>query len=548
MASVSEEGTRTQPQQLVLNLIVKEAAKPREPRENGTKAAAAKPAARKMPKITAEHVANVRAHRGRRRGADVSMDHSPAFKMAMPPPGVVPKDVKIAMDEVPQVTAGWAAGNIFNIAFSQGYTFLGYPYLSELAQIPEYRLISEVISTEATRKWIKIKSKSDETAKSDDQTVKIAELNEEMDRLKVRAIFETASLQDGFFGRAHIYIDTGNTGEAKEMSTPIGEGGEFSGKKFKKGFLRGLKNVEPVWTYPMAYNAINPLADDWYKPEVWYVMQQPVHSTRLLTFVSKPVPDLMKPSFSFGGLSMTQMAKPYVDNWLQTRLSVNEIISAFSTMVLMTDLSTMLEDQGQQLNERADIFNDARNNNGLMMVDKNNEDFKNVSAPLGSLDKLQAQAQEHMSSVSRIPLIKLLGITPTGLSATSEGELACFEDTIHAYQEKLFRPHLTTVFRLAQINIWGEVDPDLFYDFEPLAEMDPKEMAEIQKLKAETHGVYVDKSVIAPEEVRQALVDDEDSLYDNIDPDDVPEVLQPEQEHVRETETVGGPSGGGGGD
>ncbi|WP_198327721.1 hypothetical protein [Mesorhizobium sp. WSM1497] len=36
----------------------------------------------------------------------------------------------------------------------------------------------------------------------------------------------------------------------------------------------------------------------------------------------------MKPTYSFGGLSLSQMVKPYVDNWLETRQSVNDIISA----------------------------------------------------------------------------------------------------------------------------------------------------------------------------------------------------------------------------
>ncbi|WP_163360700.1 anti-CBASS protein Acb1 family protein, partial [Klebsiella aerogenes] len=74
------------------------------------------------------------------------------------------------------------------------------------------------------------------------------------------------------------------------------------------------------------YNTTNPLAADWYKPALWYVQGRPVHATRLLTFVGREVPDLLKPAYSFGGLSMSQMAKPYVDNWLRTRASVADLI------------------------------------------------------------------------------------------------------------------------------------------------------------------------------------------------------------------------------
>lgn len=532
-----------QPEQLVLQIVA------REPRAPGKAAASkkAEPKPRPKLKLTEDLVARSR-HKPMRPGSD----HTAVFKPSIPAPGVIPKAERMAMDSASldafNPAIAWAAGGLGGIAFSQGYTFLGYPYLSELAQVPEYRLISEVISSEAVRKWIAIKSRKDEKAREEDPEAdpekqeRIDQLNDEFDRLKVRAAFEQVALQDGFFGRAHLFLDTGESED--QLSTPIGDGTAFTAKKFKKGFLKKLKTVEPVWTYPMNYNANDPLADDWYKPEVWYVMAKPVHATRLLPFISKPVPDLLKPAFSFGGLSMTQMAKPYVDNWLETRQSVNDIIQAFSVMVLKTDMQTLLQDSGDGLFQRADVFNNLRNNRGLMMVNKDTEDFANVSAPLGSLDKLQAQAQEHMSSVSRIPLVKLLGITPSGLNASSDGEIETFDDTIHAYQERFMGPNLLTIFRMAQINIWGAVDEDLYYEFVPLGELSEKEIADLQKTRAETHGVLVDKGIVDPAEAREAVKNDPHTLYPNIDPSIVPEP-QIEPEHIKENDDEGGSSEGG---
>ena len=58
-----------------------------------------------------------------------------------------------------------------------------------------------------------------------------------------------------------------------------------------------------------------------------------------------------------------------------------------------------------------------------------------MSAPLGTLDALQAQSQEQLASVSGIPLVELLGITPAGLNASSEGELKAYYGRIHDDQE-----------------------------------------------------------------------------------------------------------------
>src|SRR6185437_7623915 len=146
--------------------------------------------------------------------------------------------------------------------------------------------------------------------------------------------------------------------------------------------IKALRNVEAVWCYPTGYNSNDPLSENWYKPAGWYCMGKETHRSRLLTFVGREVPDILKPAYSFGGLSMSQMAMRYVDNWLRTTQSVSDIVNAFSVMVLLTDLETLLQGGGDELFRRADLFTNLRDNKGLMLLNKEAEDLKNVSAPL----------------------------------------------------------------------------------------------------------------------------------------------------------------------
>lgn len=470
------------------------------------------------------------------------------FAPYAPPAFIFPegkKPAKMAMDEFTGPVLSWAQNNPYGLAYSQGYTFLGYQALAEMAQVPEYRIISEVIATDMTRKWIKVQSAKDEKdrekgGKGDGNADKIKELEDEFVRLKVQECFREIAEHDGFFGRAHLYIDTGDTDDRKELQLPIANAdGDLLEAKVQKGSVKALRVVEPVWCYPSNYNANNPLKADWYNPLMWFCMGTELHRSRLLTFVGREVPDLLKPAFSFGGLAMTQMAKPYVDNWLQTRQSVSDLIHSFSIMVLKTDLSTMMQTGASELFTRADLFNNLRDNRGLMMVNKDTEDFANVSAPLGSLDKLQAQSQEHICAVSRIPLVKFTGISPTGLNASSEGEIAVYDDTIHAHQEKFFRPHLTTVFYLAQINIWGKIDDDLSFVFEPLRELTELENAQLRQVEGQTANEYIDRGVLSPEEQRLALARDPDAPYASIDVGEVPVQEEPLPKNVKETERVG---------
>lgn len=381
-----------------------------------------------------------------------------------------------------------------------------------------------------------------------DKSKRIKELEDEMRRLRIRDAFYTLCEGDGWFGRYHLYLDFGTSSDDAEEMTPIGNGigaiseakvgiengatARIGGARTKlvKRKLQAVKPIEPMWCYPANYNSLDPRKPDWYNPEIWYVNGKSVHRSRLLRFVGREVPDILKPAYAFGGLSMSQMAKPYVDNWLRTRQAVCDLIESFSVSGVYTNLDGVLEEGNTEALNRIEVFNEMRANAGAWVLDKDTEEFFNVSTPLGTLDALQAQSQEQMSSVSGIPLVILLGITPKGLNASSEGELRAFYDTVEAFQEQFFRDHLQTVINFVMLSIWGEVDEDIRFEFVPLWSMTEKEQAEVRKVEAETDGILIDKGIITNAEARNRVANDPDSRYHDINPADVPEAPEPDPE------------------
>lgn len=485
----------------------------------------------------------------------------------------------------------WLAGPVLDALPGEGLLFLGYTYLSELAQRPEYRVMTETIADDATRNWIDFDVVGDENKQREDREKdpqgydermadpderekrveaagkgdKVKELKDDQLRLCIKDRYYDQCRNDGFFGRSHLFRDIrvngGDEMNPDELKTPIGDSrGDLSKSKVPVGSFKALRAIEPVWTYPLMYNAINPLREDWYNPQVWYVMGQEIHGSRLATFVGHPVPDMLKPAYAFGGLSLTQMAKPYVDIWLQTRQSVADLIHSFSVMVLMTDLSTILQPgNAGALLARVAMFNMLRDNQGAFVVNKNTEDFKNVSASLSGLHELQAQAQEHMASVHRIPLVKFTGIQPSGLNASSEGEIKTYDDTISAYQSRFMDPHLRQDINFEQLSLWGEVDPEITHRWVPLREITQAEKGTKEKDDAERNQKYVDMGAISPGEVRKIIIDDPDLPFTGLNPDDLPEPPADEgllgpgaggaaAEHEEASETAAGGEGGGAND
>lgn len=468
---------------------------------------------------------------------------APAVQRYQPAPGVVPANLKtetLAQDSTPY---GYLSDSTY-LGMSLENQFPGYPYLAQLAQLPEYRKITGTIAEEMTRKWLRLKS----TGEGEDKAEKIERLNAAMDRFKVRQAFRKMAEHDGFFGRGQIYIDVSKPGGAParddpaELDTPL----VLSSAKIKKGSLLGFRVVEPMWMYPNQYNATDPMAPDYYLPTSWFVMGKKVHASRFVFMIARPVPDVLKAAYSFGGISLSQLARPYVDNWIRTRDSVSDMLHNFSITGLATDLSALLTPDlagdGGILN-RAQAFNQMRDNRGLMLTDKEKEEFFQFNTPLSGLDALQAQAQEQMAAVSSIPLVKLLGITPAGLNANSDGEIRVFYDDIHAKQENSFRDQMKRILDVLQLNEFGEIDPDIGFDFEPLFQLSSLELANQRKTEAETDGVLIENGAITAEEARARVAADKDSPYSALevtDEDDLDDAGEEGEESAgRDTQRQG---------
>nr|DAT19791.1 MAG TPA: portal [Caudoviricetes sp.] len=422
------------------------------------------------------------------------------------PDGVKPNG--LAMDNSP-------LGNFGADCFF-GTGFIGYPRLAELAQISEYRGVSETTANEMTRQWIEIKSVGEE-----DNSEAIKQIEECYERLNVRGVFRKAIETDGLFGRGQILV------QIKDHDGKLANPLLLTEKTIAKGSLKALVNIEPMWTTPAPYNAIDPTLPDFYKPKAWYVMAQEIHASRLFTLISRPVPDMLKPAYNFGGVSMTQLMMPYVERWLRTVDSVSDLLHSFSLSGIKTDMSAILsgsDDGDTNIMLRAELYNRLRDNRGLMLLSKDEEEFFQFNTPLSGLDALLAQSQEQMAAPSHTPLVKLLGITPSGLNASTEGEIAVYYDYIRAMQENLLRDPLDKLLKLVQLHLFGKVNDNITFDFAPLQQMNETELSTIRKSDTDRDVAYIQAGVVSAEEVRGRLASEPDSGYNGIDVEDVPEM------------------------
>lgn len=395
------------------------------------------------------------------------------------------------------------------LSFTENTGFPGFPTLSLLGQLPEYRTMHETLADEAIRMWGRVVS----SGASDQEECQAIEA--ELKRIDMRAVVRQAVVHDQAFGGAHVYFKLKGDEETRELPLLL------KPYSVKKNSFEGLRVIEPYWVTPNFYNSIDPTAADFYKPSSWWMLGTQTHATRLQTLISRPVADMLKPSYSFRGISMTQLAMPYVDNWLRTRQSVSDTVKQFSISGVRTDLQqALLPGAGTDLAMRADLINRYRDNRNILFLDMTTEEFFQVNTPLSGLDALQAQAQEQMSAVSHIPLIKLLGITPTGLNASSEGEIRVFYDYVRGYQSNVLMSLMMNTLKVIQLSLFGAIDEDISWEWAPLLELTALEAADARAKDADTDAKYVEIGAIRPDQVAARLAADPHSLYAGLGEDE----------------------------
>lgn len=427
-------------------------------------------------------------------------------------PAVVPKGKKTP---IAQDSAGtYEYANQFIGSGPEFYpSFLGYPLLAIMSQSSDYRAVAETTASSMTREWGKVKSR-DDGENDEDKSDIVSKINQAMEDLNVRDHFRKHIENEMIFGRSQIFLDIKGHEDKTDLPLLIAQ------ESIKKDSLNGFAVIEPIWSTPSAYNSTDPTKPDYFVPEKWYVLGKEIHADRLLTLVMRPVSDILKPAYNFSGLSMLQLMKPYVERWQRTTDSISDLIHSFSLTGLATDMEDVLSNNGcnNGIITRAMLFSKIKDNRGLMMTDKNKEEFFQFNTPLSGLDALQRQSQEHMAAPSHTPLVILLGLTPSGLNASSEGEIRVYYDYIASLQNSHILPQLKKLIDIIQLHLFGEIHKGIYFEFAPLYQLDDKELAEVNRINAETDEKYIQNGVTDGEEVRQRLATDEKSPYNFIDP------------------------------
>jgi phage-related protein (TIGR01555 family) len=179
---------------------------------------------------------------------------------------------------------------------------------------------------------------------------------------------------------------------------------------------------------------------------------------------------------------------------------------------LTKNIQTKKYEQG--LTTRFQYANAAKSIINTIVLDKE-EDWARITQTFTALPDVLKMYLLIVSAAADIPSTRMLSQSPTGMSATGDSDTRNYYDRINADQTVRLSPALSRLDEVSIRSVFGTRDPSIYYQWESLWQMDEKQSADIQLIKAQTHQIDVTNGLINPDTLRQARVEQliEDGFY-----------------------------------
>lgn len=306
------------------------------------------------------------------------------------------------------------------------------------------------------------------------------------------------------------------------------------------GSYKGIVQVDPYWTAPWLDGnaAARPDTMRFYEPTYWTISGKKYHRSHLIIFRNCEVPDLLKPSYQYGGVPVPQQIMERVYAAERVANEAPQLAQTKRTNVWKTDLEKVMANEADTV-ERLNTWIQYRDNYGVKLGDKEGDEFQQFDTSLADLDSVIMTQYQIVAAAANVPATKLLGTSPKGFNATGEFEEASYHEELESIQAHDLTPFLERHYALVAKS--EKINLELTANWKPLDSPTAKELAETNLIKAQIGAALVNSGAISSEEERERIAVDPESGYAAIDLSAPPPVDDLDEDEILGNLTQGRP-------
>jgi phage-related protein (TIGR01555 family) len=208
--------------------------------------------------------------------------------------------------------------------------------------------------------------------------------------------------------------------------------------------------------------------------------------------------------------------------------SAGAVMSSIATMIQEAKLDVikipgmteiMATEQGtNRLIKRFSEANVAKSVINAIVID-GEETWERIGTNFAGMPEVLQMYLQIAAGAADIPVTRFLGQSPAGLNSTGEGDLQNYYDKVKSDQELRLSPALEKLDQSLIKSALGKLDPNIFYEWNSLWQMDAVQQADIAKKKAEASKIDVDAGLVPVEALAKGRCNQliEDGTYPGLE-------------------------------
>ena len=281
-----------------------------------------------------------------------------------------------------------------------------------------------------------------------------------------------------------------------------------------EGSYKGISQVDPYWMMPMltTESTADPSSRFFYDPEYWIISGRKYHRSHLIITRGPQPADILKPTYIFGGIPLTQRIYERVYAAERTANEAPLLAMNKRTTAIHVDLESLAANE-DKFTERLAKWIRWRDNHAVKVLGTE-ETMEQFDTSLSDFDAVIMNQFQLVAAIASTPATELLGTSPKGFNATGEFEMKSYNKHLVSIQTHVYSPFLDRHYMLLAKSKCIELELTVIWNSTDTPT--EAELADLNAKKATTAESYVNIGAVSPDEVRNNLKDDDHSGYNRL--------------------------------
>lgn len=288
----------------------------------------------------------------------------------------------------------------------------------------------------------------------------------------------------------------------------------------KKGSFLGISQIDPMWMSPGfdAKDISDPAAINFYNPTYWNIAGLKVHRSHFVIIRTCEVPDILKPTYYYGGIPLPQRIMERVYAAERTANEAPTLAMNKRLRILKCDVINAFTRQAET-EQKIKFLSRMADNHGVLLVDRD-DSVEQLDTALADMDSLIMTQYQIVAAIAGIPATKLIETTPKGFNSAGDYEADSYAQKLESIQKNDFEPlmqRFLECFIRSEICQQHGIEPftvDVCWNSPDVVKA--AERADIKLKEAQIDQVLIASGIVSPTEARARVIAEKESGYNGL--------------------------------